>query len=120
MALTFVQVRVSFRPWKSAFKRRHLIVKRRENLTESERGDLTQMLEYLPALAPLRQSSPTAFDVGLDSAIVALSGRMRLREGLSRSPESVVTELWYQVFGERELDPAGKAEAPDGAMRRNG
>jgi len=27
------------------FKHRHLIVKRRENLTESERGDLTQMLE---------------------------------------------------------------------------
>src|SRR6478672_1060281 len=63
------------------------------------------------ALAPLRQSSATAFDVGLDSAIVALSGRLRLREGLSRSPESVVTELWYQVFGERELDTAGKAGA---------
>jgi len=72
------------------------------------------------ALAPLRQSSATAFDVGLDSAIVALSGRLRLREGLSRSPESVVTELWYQVFGERELDTAGKAGAPDGASRRSG
>jgi len=72
------------------------------------------------ALAPLRQSSATAFDVGLDSAIVALSGRLRLREGLSRSPESVVTELWYQVFGERELDATGKAAAPDGATRRKG
>ena len=37
------------------FKHRYLIVKRRENLTESERGDLTQMLEYLPALATLRR-----------------------------------------------------------------
>src|SRR3954470_22359440 len=37
------------------FKRRHLIVKRRENLTELERDDLTRMLEYLPALATLRR-----------------------------------------------------------------
>jgi hypothetical protein len=37
------------------FKRRHLIVKRRENLTESERDDLTRMLEFLPALMTLRR-----------------------------------------------------------------
>ena len=37
------------------FKHRHLIVKRRENLTEAERGDLTRMLEYLPELATLRR-----------------------------------------------------------------
>ena len=37
------------------FKHRHLIVKRREKLTESERDDLMRMLEYLPELAPLRQ-----------------------------------------------------------------
>jgi hypothetical protein len=37
------------------FKHRYLIVKRRENLTESERDDLTQMLEYLPALSTLRR-----------------------------------------------------------------
>jgi len=36
------------------FKHRHLIVKRRENLTESERDDLKRMLEYLPELAILR------------------------------------------------------------------
>ena len=35
------------------FKHRYLIVKRRENLTESERDDLRQMLEYLPGLATL-------------------------------------------------------------------
>jgi hypothetical protein len=32
-----------------------LIVKRREKLTESERGDLTRMLEYLPELSTLRR-----------------------------------------------------------------
>lgn len=37
------------------FRRRHLIVKRRENLTEAERGDLVQMLEYLPELRTLRR-----------------------------------------------------------------
>jgi hypothetical protein len=40
---------------KFVFKRRHLIVKRREKLTESERGDLARMLEYLPALGLLRR-----------------------------------------------------------------
>src|SRR5512135_3447502 len=37
------------------FKHRHLIVKRRENLTESERDDLRRMLDYLPELATLRR-----------------------------------------------------------------
>jgi len=37
------------------FKHRHLIVKRRENFTESERDDLRQMLEHLPELATLRR-----------------------------------------------------------------
>jgi len=39
------------------FKHRHLIVKRRENLTDSERDDLARMLEYLPGLATLRRFS---------------------------------------------------------------
>ncbi len=37
------------------FKHRYLIVKRRGNLTESERDDLTRMLEYLPELSALRR-----------------------------------------------------------------
>ncbi|MCA1685773.1 MAG: hypothetical protein LC745_07245, partial [Planctomycetia bacterium] len=37
------------------FKRRYLIVKRRENLTEAERDDPVQMPEYLPELATLRR-----------------------------------------------------------------
>ena len=36
------------------FKRRHLIVKRRDHLTEVEQKDLATMLEYLPELASLR------------------------------------------------------------------
>ena len=34
---------------------RHLIVKRQENFTESQRDDLRRMLEYLPELATLRR-----------------------------------------------------------------
>lgn len=37
------------------FKHRYLIVKRRENLTDSDRDDLTRMLEYLPDLSVLRR-----------------------------------------------------------------
>ncbi|HEX2784240.1 MAG TPA: AAA family ATPase, partial [Ilumatobacteraceae bacterium] len=70
------------------------------------------------SLAPLRHSSATAFDVGLDSAIVALSGRLRLRDGVSRSAESVVTELWTAVFTEHDPESTGKVTAPNGAMHR--
>ena len=35
------------------FQHRHLVVKRRENLTEAERDDLTRMREYLPELQAL-------------------------------------------------------------------
>ncbi|MDP9463542.1 MAG: MoxR family ATPase [Actinomycetota bacterium] len=70
------------------------------------------------SLAPLRNSPATAYDVGLDSALVALSGRLRLREGSSRTAESVVTELWDEVFTDPESDVSGKATAPAGATRR--
>jgi MoxR-like ATPase len=66
-------------------------------------------------LALLRDATPTSFDIGLDSAIVALSGRLRVREGSPRTSESIVTELWEQVFAERSADPSGKAVAPTGA-----
>jgi transposase-like protein len=37
------------------FQHRHLIVKRRENLSDRERDDLVRMLDYLPELATLRR-----------------------------------------------------------------
>ena len=43
------------------FKHRYLIVKRRENLTDSERGDLTRMLDYLPELATLRRFADSIY-----------------------------------------------------------
>jgi len=74
------------------------------------------------ALAQLRGVSATERAVGLDAAIVALSGRMRLREGVTRSAEDIVTELWHEVFDRaddadeaRPGDGGGKAIAPTGA-----
>jgi MoxR-like ATPase len=64
-------------------------------------------------LAALRGGQPTDRRVGLDAALVALSGRVRVREGAGRSAEDVITELWQAVFGGG--DDAGKGGAPEGA-----
>jgi len=71
------------------------------------------------SLASLRGLDPLDQSVGLDAALVALSGRLRLREGCTRRAEDIVTELWNQVFepsdaGDR-ADGGGKANAPTGA-----
>ena len=74
-------------------------------------------------LAQLRGVSVDDPAVGLDAAIVALSGRVRVREGSVRTSEEIVTELWRSVFdapadGEPGAgDGAGKAPAPTGAAR---
>ena len=75
------------------------------------------------SLGRLRGESPTSATVGLDSGIVALSGRMRLREGCARSAEEIVTEIWHSVFDRADENPAhgdpndasGKVIAPTGA-----
>ncbi|MBI5089252.1 MAG: MoxR family ATPase [Actinobacteria bacterium] len=71
-------------------------------------------------LAELRGLPVDNPSVGLDAAIVALSGRVRLREGSQRTTEGIVTELWESVFGRVASDgesdgDGGKAGAPTGA-----
>lgn len=76
------------------------------------------------SLGSLRGLQATDSGVGLDAALVALSGRIRLREGATRTTEEIVTELWYDIFG-RPADSdssdrggdgePGKAAAPNGA-----
>ena len=59
----------------------------------------------------------------LDAALVALSGRIRVREGSSRSAEEIVRSLWTTVFSPPDspepADPAGdgpgKCPAPGAA-----
>lgn len=82
----------------------------------SVRGAI-DMCAVASSLAGLRGSSVAAGDVSLDAALVALSGRVRLREGTTRSTEDIVRELWKSVFG--KIDDGGsnegKANAPTGA-----
>lgn len=68
------------------------------------------------SLAQLRMANIGDVQVGLDSALVALTGRVRLREGGVRSAEEVITEIWQEVFGHsRDGGPSGKVGAPIGA-----
>lgn len=65
------------------------------------------------SLASLRESTINNPSVGVDAALVALSGRVRVREGSVRTPEEIVTEIWQDVFGRVEGDGGeGKAGAP--------
>lgn len=58
-----------------------------------------------------------ADDPGLDAALVALSGRITMKEGGCRSPEDVVAEIWAAVADEPEgkvtgVRPLTAASAP--------
>jgi MoxR-like ATPase len=62
------------------------------------------------SLAELRESTISNPSVGLDAALVALSGRVRVREGNTRTAEDIVTEIWQDIFGRTEGEPGeGKA-----------
>jgi MoxR-like ATPase len=68
------------------------------------------------SLAAIRGVAPTDRTAGLDAALVALSGRIRIREGVTRSTEDVIAELWSAVFGAADDEgDGGKATAPNGA-----
>ncbi|MEP1124061.1 MAG: MoxR family ATPase [Ilumatobacter sp.] len=71
------------------------------------------------SLAELRGVDIGSPSASLDAALVALSGRIRVREGTTRTPEQIVTELWESVFGrssaESDGGDEGKAGAPIGA-----
>jgi MoxR-like ATPase len=84
----------------------------------SVRGAI-DMVFVANSLAELRELPVLAPKVSLDAALVALSGRIRVREGTTRTPEEIITELWESVFNRSSDDgggdTAGKASAPTGA-----
>ncbi len=47
------------------------------------------------------------WQVGLDSALVSLSGRVRVDESSTRTPEAVIEELYVEQFGPRPDDDPG-------------
>jgi MoxR-like ATPase len=68
------------------------------------------------SLGLLRGRAPTTPSVARDAALTALSGRVRLREGVSRTTEDIILEIWESVFASRtEWGDPGKGGAPTGA-----
>ena len=68
------------------------------------------------SLSTMRNVSVETAMIGLDSALVALTGRVRMREGSVRTAEDVISEIFSEVFGVMPKDgDAGKAGAPIGA-----
>lgn len=87
----------------------------------SVRGAIDLVL-VATSLTSFRAVSPDDADTALDAALVALSGRIRMREGTTRTAEEVVRELWEAVFvpssdSPRPADPdgdgPGKCLAPE-------
>jgi MoxR-like ATPase len=81
----------------------------------SVRGAVDTVL-VAQSLAELRGQVASQPSVSLDAALVALSGRVRVREGSNRTPEDIVTQIWQDVFGRADGEnSAGKVGAPSGA-----
>ncbi len=85
--------------------------------------DLLLLSEQLGQLRALPADDP---EVGLDAALTALSGRIRLHDSAGRTPESVITELYHSIMARPEpTDESppdqsgdtdqGKAPRPPGA-----
>jgi MoxR-like ATPase len=70
-------------------------------------------------LAALRELPVTEPSVTLDAAQLALSGRIRVRDGCGRSAEDLVAELWARWFapaddaGEGDGSPSGSSSGGD-------
>jgi len=71
-------------------------------------------------LAALRDRPVLDPAVTLDAALLALSGRIRLREGSSRSAEDVVTELWDRHFAQVDGKDGDRDEEAEGADASDG
>jgi MoxR-like ATPase len=85
----------------------------------SVRGAI-DLIAMAATLSGVRNTTVDSPDVTLDASLVALTGRVRVREGSNRTAEDVITELWRTVFEpapdpEAASDDAGKANAPTGA-----
>jgi MoxR-like ATPase len=75
--------------------------------------DLALLAEQLGSI---RGMAATDEVVGLDAALAALSGRIRVREGSGRPPEDVVRELW----ADHPLEIEGPADATEGTGEGDG
>jgi hypothetical protein len=89
------------------FKHRHLVVKRRENLTEAERDDLTRMLGYLPGLAVLRRFADRIYwlfdtpgdthQAGCRRAVILRDAEFRAAPELAKAMEQLDEERFAKL-----------------------
>lgn len=88
----------------------------------SVRG-VVDLLLLAKDLGTLRGLPPTSTAVGLDAALTALSGRIRLHDSSTSTPEDVITELYLRIVDRPDPAPTandqdespGKAPSPQGA-----
>lgn len=66
----------------------------------SVRGAIDALL-LTTELAALRSAPLDDDGVGLDAALLALSGRIRLDDASARTPEEIISELWHQAIAAR-------------------
>ncbi len=59
-------------------------------------------------LGRLRGLDPTDDAVGLDAALTALSGRIRVHESSTTTPEAIITELWERIMAPAADDEGGE------------
>ncbi len=79
----------------------------------SVRGAI-DLVRMAGAVAQLRGAVIGDWEVGLDAALVSLSGRIRLHEGSAASPEDVVRQLWQAEFGPGPEGADGDGDGADG------
>lgn len=64
-------------------------------------------------LGTLRGIDPTDFGVGLDCALAALSGRVRVHDSSNRTADDIVTELWTSMMAPSTADANPDTENGD-------
>ena len=89
--------------------RRHADVR----IGSSVRGAI-DLVRLADQLAVLRSSAPDSAEVGLDAALAALSGRLRVAESTERRADDIVRELWLAEFGTDGERPDADGEPPPG------
>jgi magnesium chelatase subunit D len=82
----------------------------------SVRGAIDLAL-VLTGLAELRGEPEPSLETARDASYAALSGRIRVTDGVDRTAESVIDELLERLWTEpgEEADDPGKAESPAGS-----
>ncbi len=87
----------------------------------SVRGAI-DLVRLADELAGLRGEAPDSAAVGLDAALAALSGRLRVGESTERRADDIVRELWFAEFDrpdESTPDADGSTDAADGEPGAN-